>query len=143
MKAKDYYDQAVAELKKFCAESTNFDVEIVEAIYPLEVRFVPTTQQLSLFAEQYVDGDGEIGFISVVCGIEPTVKISLKLAIENALLKKMISKAEAIGKLYLHQLREEMLERQAASQRKRRETMAAIKAGKKGGAPCVSKEAGK
>lgn len=138
MKAKDYYDQAVAELKKFCADNTNFDVQVVEEIYPLEVHFVPSATQLSFFPDQYTNEDGEIGFISVACGIEPTVKISLKLAIENSLLKKMISKAETIGKLYLHQLREEMLEKTAAAQRKRRETMVAIKAARKGGAPCVS-----
>ena len=139
MKAKDYYDQAVAELKKFCADNTNFDVQVVEEIYPLEVHFVPSATQLSFFPDRaIVMNRGEIGFISVVCGIEPTVKISLKLAIENSLLKKMISKAETIGKLYLHRLREEMLEKTAAAQRKRRETMAAIKAARKGGAPCVS-----
>ena len=99
---KDYYESAVAELKKFCEEGTNFEVAIIEDVYPLEVRFVPSASQISFFPEKYVDSDGEVGYISVFGGIEPTVLVNLKLTIGNSLLKKLISKAEKVAKLYLH-----------------------------------------
>ena len=102
MFTKDCYNAAVADLKKFCEEDTNFTVEVIEDDYPLEVRFTPNETQMSFFAEQYVDENGEVGHISVFGGIEPTVKINLKLTIGNSLLKSMISKAEKVAKLYLH-----------------------------------------
>ena len=99
---KEYYESAVADLKKFCEENTNFSVEIIEDVYPLEVRFCPSASQLSFFSDKYVNKDGEVGHVSVFCGIEPTMKIDLKLEIGNSLLKKLVSKAESIGALYLH-----------------------------------------
>lgn len=102
MFTKDCYNAAVADLKKFCEEETNFTVEVIEDCYPLEVRFKPSISQLSFFKDDYTDKNGEVGHISVFGGIEPTVKINLKVTIGNSLLKKMISKAEAVTKLYLH-----------------------------------------
>lgn len=109
MGMKEYYESAVTELKTFCEENTRFLCEIVENVYPIEVRFTPSASQLSLFPNLGADENGEIGYISVFCGVEPTVKIGLKLTICNSLLKKLISKAENVGKLYLHYKCEEVL----------------------------------
>lgn len=111
MKTKEFYEQAVTELKTFCEENTNFSVEIIEDVYPLEVRFLPSASQLSFFSDRCVDENGEVGHISVFACIEPTVKIDLKLTIGNSLLKKLISKAEAVGKLWLHYKSEEAVGR--------------------------------
>ena len=97
---KNIFDAAVEELKKFCEENTRFSVEIVENVYPLEVRFYPIQTQMSMFEKK--DEPIEKGYVSVICGLEPTVRIGIKLEIGNALLKKLVNKAENVGVLYLH-----------------------------------------
>ncbi len=110
MKAKEYYEQAVTSLKSYCEEKTDFTMQVVEDMYPLEVHFIPATKQMTLFADQIVDEDGEIGYISVICGIETTVKITLKLTVDSKQLKKLITSAEEIGELRLHAIAEALQE---------------------------------
>lgn len=109
MRTKELYEAAIAELKTFCEENTHFSVEVIENVYPIEVRFSPNATQISFFKDEYVNEDGEIGYVSIFGGIEPLVKISLKLVIENSLLKKLVSKAEAVTKLYCHYKCEEAI----------------------------------
>ena len=64
----------MAKLKEFCQDETDFKLEIVANQYPLEVRFTPSETQLSLFHDKYINEDGEVGYVSVFCGIDTTVK---------------------------------------------------------------------
>ena len=109
MKTKDHYEHVVSKLKEFCSEETEFKVEIIENTYPLEVRYTPSETQLSFFQDKYINKDGEVGYVSVFCGIETTVKTNIELVIGDALFKKLINKAKEVGKYWLHYRVEESI----------------------------------
>lgn len=108
MSAQSDYKQAVADLETFCADETNFDVEILTETYPMSVKFTPKAQ-MSLFDEQEnyrVDENGEIRNITISLGQTTRVLSTLRFKMDAKLLKKMMKLSEKVGHAYLHAFRE-------------------------------------
>lgn len=105
MDVKVMYEDAVADLKKFCAETTDFEIMILSDDYPLQIHFIPTPTQTSFFDTELVDENGEVGYISVILGVSTSVRSTLNFRLDGATLKKLISKAEKVGTAYLHYFR--------------------------------------
>lgn len=105
MDVKVMYEDAVADLKKFCNEATGFEITILSDDYPLQIHFIPTPTQTSFFDTELVDENGEVGCLSVILGVSTVVRSSLNFRLDGATLKKLISKAEKVGTAYLHYFR--------------------------------------
>lgn len=105
MTAKIMYEEAVADLKKFCNEATDFETMILSDEYPMQIHFIPRPSQTSVFDTELIDENGEIGFISVSLGVSTVVRSNLDFRLDGATLKKLIKKAEKIGFAYLHYFR--------------------------------------
>lgn len=105
MTAKIMYEEAVADLKKFCNEATDFEIMILSDEYPMQIHFIPRPSQTSVFNTELIDENGEIGFISVSLGVSTVVRSNLNFHLDGATLKKLIKKAEKIGLAYLHYFR--------------------------------------
>lgn len=107
MSAQIDYNEAVAELEKFCSTETRFSVEISTENYPVKVTFYPGAQIGMFDADLYnVDENGEVGNISVSLGQETRVSSTLKFSLPAKLLNKMVKLSEKVGVTYLHAFRE-------------------------------------
>lgn len=107
MSVKIMYEEALADLKKFCDETTDFEVMILSDEYPLQIHFIPRPTQTSVFDAKLIDENGEIGFISVSLGVSTVVRSTLNFRIDGATLRKLIKKSENVGFAYLHYFRSE------------------------------------
>lgn len=107
MSVKIMYEEAVADLKKFCDETTDFEVMILSDEYPMQIHFIPRPAQTSVFDAELIDENGEIGFIAVSLGISTVVRSTLDFRLDGATLKKLIKKSEKVGFAYLHYFRSE------------------------------------
>ncbi|MBQ8926092.1 MAG: hypothetical protein IJ051_07545 [Clostridia bacterium] len=112
--AKSEYEAAVEKLTKFCEDRTDLAPIIVDDNYPIMVIFYPNSQ-LSLFADDNVDNNGEVNSLTVTVGLSTSVKSTLKFKMDAKLLKKLIKLAEAVGNLYYHAFRETEGERTKAT----------------------------
>jgi hypothetical protein len=106
MDARVAYEAAVQELQKFCEENTDFEVHILDGVYPIRIQFIPD-QQFSLFGNENITEDGEICDLIVTLGLETAVTSTLKFRMDAAILRKMIKKAEKVGYTYYHAFRQE------------------------------------
>lgn len=99
------YKTAVAEFEKYCADEVGLNVVINTDCYPMQVRLTPANAQQSMF-EEAEQADGQAGgCIIITNGIQPKIKANLKYQMDAALLKKLITKVENLGELYLHAFR--------------------------------------
>lgn len=98
------YKAAVAEFEKYCADEVGLNVVINTDGYPMTVRLTPANAQQSMFDETE-QADVTSGCIIITNGIQPKIKANLKYQMDAALLKKLITKVESLGKLYLHAFR--------------------------------------
>ena len=112
MDVKVMYEDAVADLKKFCNEATGFELTILSDDYPLQIHFIPTPTQTSFFDTELVDENGEVTDAEQIItpcppilGVSTVVRSSLNFRLDGATLKKLISKAEKVGAAYLHYFR--------------------------------------
>ena len=105
MNAKYEFEAERNNLMKFCEAQTDYLCEIRHKDYPLAVVFTPNPQ-LGVFAEN-IDEDGEIGEMTISCGLDTVVKSTLKFSMDATLVKKFIKSAEKIAFLYYHAFREE------------------------------------
>lgn len=100
------YEAAVEKLRKFCDDHTDLTPCILDETYPFRVQFIPDSQ-ISLFGDENVDENGEIGDLTVVAGLSTSVKSTLKFRMDSKMLKKLIKLAETVGALYYHAYRAE------------------------------------
>ncbi len=98
------YKTAVAEFEKYCADEVGLNVVINTDGYLMTVRLTPANTQQSMFDEA-AQVDGTSVCIIITNGIQPKIKANLKYQMDAALLKKLITKVENLGKLYLHAFR--------------------------------------
>lgn len=105
--ARKHYDVACEKLKAFCEKETDLTPVILDNAYPFRVQFIPDVQ-LTMFeaANMNVDENGEVNDLTITCGLNTTVKSTLKFKMDSKLLKKLIKQAETIGQLYYHAFRE-------------------------------------
>lgn len=105
--AQSHYSVACDKLKKFCEKETDLTPVILDNAYPFRVQFIPDFQ-LTMFeaANANIDENGEVNDLTITCGLNTTVKSTLKFKMDSKLLKKLIKQAETIGQLYYHAFRE-------------------------------------
>ena len=101
------YDTAVAALRKFCKENTEFQVVIHDEDYPFRVEFLPDPQ-LSMFPELNVDEAGEVRTMTIETGLSTKVQSRLNFTVEAAILKKLIRLVESVGFYYYQAFRQQM-----------------------------------
>ncbi len=100
------YQGAVAELKDFCKEETNFVCEISVDKYPIVVKLTPAPQQMSfLDTQKNTTTPGEDASVLITVGPTTRMASTLKFQLDAPLLKKLIKKSEKVGKAYLHAFR--------------------------------------
>jgi hypothetical protein len=100
--ARTAYEAAIMEMEKFCGQQTDVTPIIQESEYPFRVDYV-ANGQISLFEGEM----GEVGELRVSCGIETTVISTMRFAMDETLLKKLIRMARNAGTLYYQAFRED------------------------------------
>ena len=103
--AQDLYSAAVVELHKYCEKETEFSVVVRDDEYPFRLQFIPDPQQ-TIFKDQNIDENGEVGDLTISVGLTTSVVSTLKFKMWSNQLKKLIKLSESIGRLYYQAFRE-------------------------------------
>ena len=98
-KTKKHYEMAVEKLAEYCEQETDLQPFILEDTYPFRVQFLPKPQ-LSIFSNDNIDENGEVGDMVVTVGLSTTLKSTLKFKMNAKMIKKIIKLAESVGNLY-------------------------------------------
>lgn len=100
--AEKAYKTAAADFEKFCREKAEMTAGVDEG-YPFSVTVVRESQ-IGL------TGEIEGGTVRVIVGLNTAVQCEDKRLIDADILKKLIKRAEALGRLYYIWYRESMVE---------------------------------
>ena len=97
--AIDMYPISELKLQKYAKEEARMKAVITAGDYPWRVTFYPD-DEISMFDENQVDGNGELTRVTVTVGVSLTIESTLEYKLDASVLKKLISLSDKCGTLF-------------------------------------------